>query len=219
MLQQDRIILCFYFISITMCSLMYAVQIIQPSVLFWLGLTKATPWGIVTSIFMHLSLWHLANNMGALAIFSGIFILLLHFNDYANPKQVSLFFCWGPFLLAIVANMIYLTLSPEPRSAGASGVAYAIEGIVLTVSLSSITSRMSSDGIRTYLTSKKSLMHFVLNAGIFLYLFIFAMFYPYIYLGAEPGVNAAAHGFAFILGVLLIYFYEQFFLAKNPKER
>ncbi|MEM2099966.1 MAG: hypothetical protein QXV37_01420 [Candidatus Jordarchaeaceae archaeon] len=99
----------------------------------------------------------------------------------------------GPFLLGVVANIIYLILSPEPRSAGASGIAYAIEGIVLMLSLSSITSRISSDGIGKYLTSKKGLMHFGLNAGIFLYLFIFAIFYPYIYLGAEPSVNASTH--------------------------
>lgn len=208
MLQQGRVILYFYSIFIAICSLIYVIQIIHSSILFWLGLTRTTPWGIVTSIFMHLSLWHLWNNMGTLAIFSLLFMLLLYFNDYANPKQVALFFCWGPFLLGVVANIIYLILSPEPRSAGASGIAYAIEGIVLMLSFSSITSRISSDGIRAYLTSKKGLMHFALNAGIFLYLFIFAIFYPYIYLAAEPGVNAATHAFAFILGVLLTYFYK-----------
>jgi len=105
--------------------LFIATSIARDLILYHLGLIPVIiadkPWTIITSIFLHGSLWHIFANMITLYFFGRYLCVLL-----GAAKFLAVFFIGG-----ILGNALYLLLG-EPLSIaiGASGAVFALGGVL-----------------------------------------------------------------------------------------
>ena len=103
--------------------LFFIATIIVPDLVFLLGLQPASllarPWTIVTSLFIHGSLWHIIANMLTLYFFGTYLSRLV-----GEGKFLIVYFCGG-----ILGSVLFILLaSPFSIAVGASGAIFALGG-------------------------------------------------------------------------------------------
>jgi membrane associated rhomboid family serine protease len=109
--------------------LIFVITLLRPeAVISFLGLTPALlsqqPWTIITSIFVHGSLWHILFNMISL-YFLGSFFLRA-----AGEKSFLVVF----FLGGLAGNILFILLAnPFSTGVGASGAIFAIGGALAII--------------------------------------------------------------------------------------
>ena len=99
------------------------VQDIEKEIIPYLGLSLSTvmarPWTIVTSMFTHVSFWHIASNM----------VTLYFFGSFLNRMVGTRTFLWiyfgGGLLAALFVLFVFPSLYP---TIGASGAVFALGG-------------------------------------------------------------------------------------------
>jgi len=95
--------------------------------IYTLGLQPAIwlerPWTLLTNLFIHGSMWHIAANMLTLYFFGRYLSMMI-----GDTRFLTLYFLGG-----IAGNFLYILLEPSgPTVIGASGAIFAVAG-VLTV--------------------------------------------------------------------------------------
>ena len=109
-----------------------------------------TPWGIITSIFVHKDLKHFISNMGSLLFTTILFICInLNLNEH-DKKRRSSFYFKVVFLSAILANLGWLLLQPNNVLNGSSGAAYSSFGIMFGFTLINSISGFKKDVFRKF---------------------------------------------------------------------
>lgn len=103
--------------------LLFIITAVAPEILFSLGLRPATflqqPWTILTNLFIHAGLWHLAANMLTLYFFGTYLYQLL------GEKRFLLVYFGG----GILGSIFFILLgSPFSIAVGASGAIFALGG-------------------------------------------------------------------------------------------
>jgi membrane associated rhomboid family serine protease len=82
------------------------------------------PWTILTSMFLHVSIWHIFSNMLVLFFFGRIIYKLT-----GGWRFLVIYFIGG-----LAGNLLYLLIGPEISIAyGASGAVYAIAGTLVVL--------------------------------------------------------------------------------------
>jgi membrane associated rhomboid family serine protease len=106
----------------------YIATLADPDLVYTLGLQPSTwlerPWTIITNLFVHGGLWHLAANM----------LTLFFFGRYLCMMVRDARFLTLDFLGGIAGNFFFILLSPSSNAVvvGASGAIFAVAG-ALTV--------------------------------------------------------------------------------------
>jgi len=105
--------------------LLFIATFIAPQLIFLLGLQPASflrgPWTIVTNLFIHGGLWHIAANMFTLYFFGTYLSRLI-----GESKFLIVYFCGG-----ILGNILFILLAPPFSIAiGASGAVFALGGVL-----------------------------------------------------------------------------------------
>ena len=106
--------------------LMYVVRLINPEIMYDLGLCRATfleaPWTLLTSMFIHTTIWHILANMITLYFFGNYLNRLL-----GNARFLIIYFAGG-----IAGGLLYLLLASSPYAVavGASGAIFALGGVL-----------------------------------------------------------------------------------------
>jgi membrane associated rhomboid family serine protease len=111
---------------ITLNFLIFLVTLFRPDIVSYLGLTPALlpdrPWTIVSSLFIHGGLWHIAFNMLSLYFIGNLIIKLL-----GEGKFLGVYFGGG-----LLGNIFYLILgNPNVTGFGASGAIFALVGVLV----------------------------------------------------------------------------------------
>ncbi len=97
---------------------------VEPSLIYNLGLWQYNfwerPWTLVTSMFLHVGVWHILANMVTLYFFGSYLARLL-----GLARLLFIYFAGG-----ILGGIIYLLLPPSPTTIaiGASGAVFALGG-------------------------------------------------------------------------------------------
>jgi len=106
--------------------LLFVVRVINPDIIYNLGLWQdgfwGRPWTLLTSMFIHASVWHILANM----------ITLYFFGSYLNRLLGTLKFLIVYFAGGILGGIIYLLLPPSATiiAIGASGAIFALGGVL-----------------------------------------------------------------------------------------
>jgi membrane associated rhomboid family serine protease len=189
-------------------SLLFVLTSIYPQLYELLSASRSTPWGVVTSIFVHYNLLHIVGNMGLLFAF-----LLL----FAEPQQDlpsiqkhkrSFFFAWNIFFSGILANILFILLSPG-SAAGASGVVFASEGVTMGFALLlALPPRLSKEAIRKHFLDKQTRRLSVRGLAIFSILLVFLVAFPSNFLAAAPGVNIFVHFAGFYISFVSVIIFR-----------
>lgn len=106
---------------------LYIATLADPDLLYTLGLQPSTwmerPWTLITNLFVHGGLWHIAANMLTLYFFGRYLCMMV-----GDARFLTLYFLGG-----IAGNFLYILLSSSNAWViGASGAIFAIAG-ALTV--------------------------------------------------------------------------------------
>jgi membrane associated rhomboid family serine protease len=113
---------------ITINFLIFMVTLVRPDMVSLMGLAPALftsrPWTILTSLFVHGSLWHIAFNMISLYFVGNLVIKLLDEHNF-----LKVYFAGG-----ILGNIFYLLLgNPSTLGFGASGAIFALVGVLVMI--------------------------------------------------------------------------------------
>jgi membrane associated rhomboid family serine protease len=106
--------------------LLFAATTVNQDLLYDLGLLPAAfwdrPWTLLTSMFVHVNIWHILANM----------ITLYFFGSYLNRllgswRLLAIYFAGG-----ILGGIVYLLLPPSSMTiaVGASGAIFALGGVL-----------------------------------------------------------------------------------------
>lgn len=169
-----------------------------------------SPWGIVTSLFIYDS-W---SNIVFYATIAVFFVITQFLLPKEERRRRQIFLVIAMYLIAVIANLVWIILRPSYGTYGSSGVVYAEWGIVSGFALFNTLFR-DTENKRLLLFSKNKLkrawagVNLVTIAGFVLYLFLD----PSLFLNESPGVNVFAHAIAFLGGFFSIYCYRLF--SKN----
>lgn len=102
---------------------LYIATLADPDLIYTLGLQSSTwmekPWTLLTNLFIHGGLWHLAANM----------ITLFFFGRYLSMMVGEARFLIVYFLGGIIGNFFFILLGPSNTLViGASGAVFAVGG-------------------------------------------------------------------------------------------
>jgi membrane associated rhomboid family serine protease len=101
----------------------FIITLVRPQAIYLLGLTPALlsqqPWTIISSIFVHGSIWHILFNMISLYFLGSFFI-----RAAGERSFLAVFFLGG-----LAGNILFVLLAnPLSTGIGASGAVFAIGG-------------------------------------------------------------------------------------------
>ena len=195
------VLLTFLFASIS-SAIIYIASLLFPWSNDILVASPRTPWGIVTSLFTHLEVQHLAVNMVGLLAFLLLFVTSnISLSEQETSRRIF-FLLLVIFLAATLSNLFWIILMPNVNATGSSGLVFASEGVVIGFAL--LNSLKLKDIAKCSLEKKKSLLAFyAYNATIFIIFFSQIIFAPELFLGVPPRVNVFVHGIAFYISFSL----------------
>jgi membrane associated rhomboid family serine protease len=180
---------------------------VYPPINSILAASRATPWGVVTSIFVHLSLTHLASNMIGLFVYTLLFAFCNSSLTPENKRKIEPFFLICVFGSAIAANICWVCLTPA-RSLGASGIVYAVQGVLLGFSL---INGLSILDWKRFKIQKKSTQFIILINIVVIILFLSQILLsPRIFLSVAVGVNILVHFVSFYLSLAITIVWNRY---------
>jgi len=163
--------------------LLFIAVLAQPQLILLLGLQPLglleRPWTIVTNLFIHGSMWHIAANMLTLYFFGRFLSMLI-----GDARFLIVYFLGG-----IIGNLFYILLaSPYSIAIGASGAVFAIGGALAVM----------APKLRVYV--------FPIPAPLPLWAGLIGVF---VIISIFPYVAWQAHLGGLILGLLAGYFFRR----------
>jgi membrane associated rhomboid family serine protease len=173
---------------------------VYPKINSFLAASRATPWGVVTSIFVHSSLTHLAYNMIGLFTYTLLFAVCNISFTSENKRKIEPFFLVCVFGSAIVANIFWICLTSK-QSLGASGIVYAVQGVLLGFSL--INGLSILDWKRFKIQKKFTQFMVLINIIVIFLLLSEILLSPLMFLSFAVGVNILVHGISFYLSLVI----------------
>jgi membrane associated rhomboid family serine protease len=193
-----------YILVLIISGSVYFVSSVYPSLNTILAASRSTPWGIVTSIFAHSSLSHFGSNMSSLFIFVLMFTFSNSTYSLQNKKKVERFTLFSIFMFAIISNVLWVILTPRP-SVGASGLVYAIMGVVTGFSLFNGLQILNFPKLKT----QETVTIVVISMNLFLSFFLVAQVFQdtQLFLNVGEEVNVIAHGVSYLLGLFAVFPY------------
>ena len=191
-----------------------------PATMCLLSDSPRTPWGIVTSMFVHGSFWpHYSVNMVSLFTFALVFALTNDSIPAMERRSRQMVFIFGMFLSGALANVVFLWT--KGFGYGASGLVYAAWGITSVFCLFNVLlgDRQSQDVVPYHSDSpnlRRARNNRLANFVVFVVLIGTVFLSPTFFLAAGPGVNVLVHGLSFLFAFMGTAVWYLAYNLKNP---
>lgn len=193
-----RMLFNFYLVVLSLCVLLFTFNLAYSWLDGLLVASRSTPWGVITSLFVHNDLGHLVMNL--IGLFS--FLLIFSFTNYyiQSDEVVSRvhFFIIAILTVTVLSNVLWIIIA-NMGSIGASGLVYASEGLVTGFCLVNLWDLYGSS--RSISTGKRVIM--LVNLFVFLAICGWMVFYTNSFLSYGRDVNVLIHGSSFVLAFIL----------------
>ena len=187
----------FYLAILSLCAIVFTLNLAYPWLDGFLVASRSTPWGIITSLFVHSDLGHLVMNL--IGLFS--FILVFSFTNYYRPSDEMFsrvhFFIIAILAATVLSNVLWIIIA-NMGSIGASGLVYASEGAVTGFCLVNFWDIYS--GAKDISTGKRGFI--LINLFFFLAICGWMVFYTNSFLSYGRDVNVLIHGSSFVLAFI-----------------
>jgi membrane associated rhomboid family serine protease len=196
-----------------------------PATICFLSNSQRTLWGIVTSMFVHYSLWpHYLSNMISLFTFTLVFALTNGLASAKEKQSRQRVFIFGMFLSGASANVGSLWVNAF--GCGASGLVYAAWGITSVFCLiNALSGVRQSQDVALYQSDspnpRRSRNNRLVNFIFSVILIGTAFLFPSLFLAAGPGVNVFVHFLSFIFAFMGTTIWYLVYYARNhslPRE-
>ena len=231
-----KVIIFSYSLVLALSGIIYLAENFSHELVRLLSSSPETPWGIVTSLFVHAGQQHLIDNVKGLSIFLFFFVFTnLHLSG-ARLKRRVFFSSLLIFASATLSNAISILLMPHIAAVGASGLVYALVGVTLGFSLSNAAELLKSpdaletediegtSGPETELMKNRFLRTFryaflLVNMIFIVFFFVLFLRSPQQFLNVNPGVNSLVHALAFLISLVVVFFYtSKNWFSSRPRD-
>jgi len=196
------------FVSVLVSSIMiHVAEIYRSSGLKeLLAASRKTPWGIITSLFVHDNEAHLLNNMIALFTFLMLLVTSNAFLPKEEMKRRIVSSLSVIFLLPVLLNLSFIFFFRDVRMIGSSGMVYALEGRCLGLSL---LNALELRRIRNHIKNERKVLlaSSLSNLTVFVGFLLNLALFPEVFLGSGPQTVATFHSLAFFGGFLTVLVY------------
>ena len=160
--------------------------------------SSATPWGVITSLFVYNDVGQFISN--TIAIIGCTFIFtVINYSD-KNRRRNSFFLLFTAFFISILSNLLWIRLHPDKPSVGSSGIGYTILGVDMGFALFNITYYIFQWITQYKTVERKKFIDFILNSIVFYCFTIFSFYKPRMFFSIFPGVNVFVHVISFLIG-------------------
>jgi membrane associated rhomboid family serine protease len=187
-----------------------AISYNSPDLLKTLAVSPKTPWGVITSFFVHANESHLFNNMISLFFF----LLLLIASNVSLLKKTfkkRIYVCFLIiFLIPIILNFVLIINAPEVTMIGSSGIVYALEGTCFGFSILN-TLQFSELFKKSQKPSGAILVSSLSNLIICIGFLFYFLIWPDTFLGSVNIIIMWFHGCNFIGGTLSAILFSVFY--------
>ncbi len=191
-----------------------------PATICYLGNSPSTPWGVVTSMFVHSSFWeHYLPNIILLFFFASAFVSTNTLLPAMVKRQRQFAFLIVMFASAVAANIVSLLVQPAGLSRGASGLVYAAWGVATAFCTFNVLPKaFRRQDFAQYYFEKSHLLWVIWNLCISVLFVGTAAIAPAAFLGVGPGVNVIAHGlsYLFAFGGTVAWIFALEFTQERP---
>lgn len=231
-----KVIIFSYSLILALSGITYLAENFFHGFVRLLSSSLETPWGIVTSLFVHAGEQHLIDNLRGLSIFLFLFIFTnLHLSE-TRLKMRVFFSSLLIFASALLSNAVSILLMPDIAAVGASGLVYALIGVTLGFSLSNAVELLKSpdaletediegtSGLETESMKNRFLQTFryaflLVNMIFIVFFFVIFLRSPQQFLNVNPGVNSLVHALAFFVSLVTVFFYtsKNWFNSRQQK--
>jgi hypothetical protein len=197
-IQLNKSLFTGYLLIATLCCMVFTATSFSKATEGFLSSSTSTPWGTITSVFVHSGgINHLTFNLiGLLFCFAFFTITNVDFKNnrrIISPKSFFLLI----FVCAFTAGFLLLILRPDSVTSGLSGVVYAAEGVVLALSL---VNSLSPPRIARQVKpeQKRPFLIWLINLFTFASILLYLICSPALFLGEALNVNVFVHGVSFL---------------------
>ncbi|HXW36514.1 MAG TPA: hypothetical protein VEJ36_01225 [Nitrososphaerales archaeon] len=163
---------------------------------------SASPWGVITSIFLYDD-W---SNFVLLALTLIIFISVHSILPGHEKRRRATYCAAAMFACAITANTMFILVYPHLDSFGPSGVMYAFLGGLIGFAVLNMIHATRGTGYEGSTDRRRSAM--MLNGVIVVLVPLFFFFDPTGFLSASMHANAFVHGISLVGGLFSASIYE-----------
>ena len=178
--------------------------------------SSATPWGVITSLFVYNGVNHFVSNTIAIIGYTLIFTAINYNDEYR--RRHSFFLLFTAFFIAILSNLLWIHLHPDIPSVGSSGIGYATLGIDMGFALFNITYYIFRRITQYKIVKReKTILNFILNLIVFCFFIALYFYMPRIFFSISPNVNIFIHKISFPIGFTATMLYLIYMLPKLPK--
>ena len=220
-------------VFVTIVSIIiFVLNSVYPIVNQLLASSIYTPWGILTSIFVHGNFAHISFNLLFLWIWTVFIVFQNDILKYVVLKRDEIkkrlkFSILSIFGSAIISNIVWsIILKPGTTTLGSSGIVFAFAGFCLISSLMNISYVLKGIKLKN-LHKKINILNIIGNLAMNLMIFglIFMMvtsdassFFGF----GDPQINSFIHWTSFIITFFSVFAYEYYIfhlptLTKNIK--
>jgi len=206
-----------FFVVLILSIIIYGASLTNPALSDIFVASPRTSWGIVTSIFTHLGIQHLTLNLTALFGYFAIFVTSNIFLPNKESERRVRFFLLTIFIMSIISNLVWMFLMPNINTTGASGLVFASEGAVMGFALLN-SFRLIDIGNYRSKRQKWLLAIYIYNLAVFVFLFLYIILAPSLFLSVAPGVNVFVHGIAFYMNFVAVILSFQIFPLIRRRE-
>lgn len=204
LIENKLVLMVALFIS-TISIIVFIANLSNPNLNDILSSSINTPWGIVTSIFVHVNFIHLGLNIFFLWLWNSFIIIQESLLDRFERIKRLKFFVVTIFVAAIIPNAIWVfVLFPGSRTMGSSGVVFAILGGTVGFYLMNIVNIISKFKIQNQQIIKRRKIKSLLFNTIVLVFFLALIFYSPFFDATDPKVNVFVHAMSFLIAFLLV---------------
>jgi hypothetical protein len=198
-LAENKTLIALFVVIASLSSIFYSISLYFGGIVQVLSTSSRTPWGIVTSIFIHGGgLNHLSSNLAGLFTMFALYSLTEpNSQTIDKPRRVK-WFIGLIFGSAILSNILFLILRPDSISSGLSGVVFAAQGVAFAQCL---LNTFTFPKYKRPITAdqKRSLTRWMVNVVVFSVIIANIAISPNVFLGVAQGVNVFVHGISFLV--------------------
>jgi len=144
-----------------------------------------------------------------LALFLAIMYILKSFNYRFTIKKEFFIFCLVPLVSAIVSNLAFILYAPYSSLRGASGITYAMAGVIYGISIKNIIQELQlKESLRAKIrvAPKDNLLYIsylITNIFLIIYFTYCITIFKMEFFNIQPGVNVFVHAISLMLAVIV----------------
>jgi len=171
-----------------------------------------TPWGVLTSCFIHANFEHLVINLVGMLNATLVFALLNMWCTSKERIEKGFFFAASVTICGVLANVMLLSLYPLSNSLGSSGIGFTALGIVYAQAIANLAIAPRKKQTQP---KRRIICVVIYSIAIVATFSPLLLFCPAQFFSITFGINYPVHIMGFVSGAIISLIFEASLATRN----